>query len=114
METWGLKPGMVGGPPAGCQVWWGARAIYEGRKGLYSVDILWDRQSMVGEEVNAKEALTKWLDKKGLQGLRVRIKKETPYPGDNILISFEEGGFVINANPNRSHGYLYICAYKKV
>jgi len=116
METWGLKPGQVGGPPADCKVWWGARAIYNGAREKYQVDLLWDRQSMTGDvEKDAKErtALFDWINKKGLKGLRRQVKEEAVYPGDNILITFEEGGYIINANPNRSHGYLYICAYKK-
>ncbi len=111
--TWGLSPGTVGGPPAGCQTWWGARAIYNGRKDDYQIDLLWDRQSFTTDDEKAGEALHRWINKTGLKGLRARLKAEAAYPGDNILVSFEEGGYVINANPNRSYGYLYICAYKK-
>ncbi len=112
-ETWGLKPGTLGGAPASVKTWWGARAIYNGSRDQYQVDVLWDRQSMAGEDEKDRKALSNWLDKKGLKGLKARLKAEAVYPGDNILVSYEEGGFVINANPNRSHGYLYICAYKK-
>lgn len=101
MGAWGLSA------PEGVKASWGARAIY---KAPTSIDLLWDRQSMDGPEED-QEKLSVWINKKGLKGLKVLLKKN--YLGGDEMreVEFRDGGYVIRANPRASYGYLYIGAW---
>ena len=104
---------------------WGARAIYN--RNHYAgarmsrakagtgvcVDVVWDRQSIAGEEP-AKRALAQWLAKKtggGMTLLAKRLKADGVYPEDSIEIAIDHGRFHLRANPRSSYGYLYITAW---
>lgn len=110
----GLKPDIpetLWGPPG---AHWGARAIYRrAPKGAMQYELLHDRKSWGGPEQGRKE-LGDWLDKKGLNLLTKYLKKDphAPSPGEDYLVRIEQDGFVLVANPRKSHGYLYLGAWK--
>ena len=101
MSGWGIKA------PEGVATHWGARAIYKAPTGI---DLLWDRQSMDGLQAD-REALSKWINKTGLPGLKKLLKKEYLASDEMREVEFREGGYVIKANPRSSHGYLYLGAW---
>lgn len=116
----GLPPPPNAKPPI-----WGARAIYyrglvkislDRRKQVErqytcTIDILWDRQQFTGEE-EACKPLEDWLNNRGLDALRALCLQEDLQGDENRLIEVNEDGFHLQANPNRSHGYLYMVAWK--
>lgn len=93
-------------PTTSVSCWWGARAIMKRQV----VDILWDRQNMTGSDDAAKKKLADWLNKKGLPALQKLVKKEFLMNDEEREVCIEKDGYYILANPNRSHGYLYIGA----
>lgn len=101
MGSWGIPA------PEGAKVSWGARAIYTAPTGI---DLLWDRQSMDGLEED-RAALSKWINKTGLPGLKKVLKSDYLASDENREVEFKGGGYVIRANPRASHGYLYIGAW---
>jgi len=96
-------------PPADAVRAWGARAIYQN----LAIDLLWDRQSWRPDEKPPAE-FEQWVNKIGLPWLRQAVKDEW-LPGDSDrVLTLDEGQYVMEACPNRSFGYLYICAYERV
>jgi hypothetical protein len=102
---------------------YGARAIYTrdygslggfGRPGVrVNVDVVWDRQSIAGDEP-AKRALAQWLARKtggGMTLLAKRLKAEGVLPSEDREIAIDHGRFHLRANPRKSYGYLYITAW---
>lgn len=85
---------------------WGARAIYQNSY----IDILYDRQSLIGGSESDRIKLGDWLNKIGLPALRKLVVTENLYSDERRFIRFEQGGYYIEANPNKSYGYLYIGA----
>lgn len=120
--AWGLQP------PAGKTVAWGARAIFEvtsvrtprmarGKryvdiKRVPSVDLLWDRQAAMGPE-DERKLLERWVNKKGMKLLNKNLKGLGIEPSDDYQLVIRDSGYVLEANPRKSFGYLYICAYKE-
>jgi hypothetical protein len=111
---WGLQP------PEGVDApLWGARAIYSvdfiAKHGpRVTIELLWDRQSAIGEDKIALRALGAWIDEKGLELIR-RVCLDTRLrPSDSQRVTFhdEADGYTIEADPRASHGYLYLCAYR--
>ena len=98
-------------PPA-LVAMWSARAIYTVKPEPF-VDILSDRQHMHGED-EGKEAkhLCKWLNGEGTKGLQAKCKANDVCPNEACVVEFSGKEFVIKGNPNASHGYLYIVAYR--
>jgi len=96
--SWGLQP------PEGVSVAWGARAIFE--KG--QIDLLWDRTSTMGDEKEVKK-LGKWLNTKGLKGIRREVKNLQTNAEYTVI--YKDDKYTIRANPRRSYGYLYLCAF---
>lgn len=101
MSSWGIKA------PEGVDTHWGARAIYNPPS---SIDVLWDRQSIDGPKKD-RDALSKWINKTGLPGLKKLIKKEYLASDESREVTFRDDGYVIVANPRASHGYLYLGAW---
>ena len=98
-------------PPAGVTLAWGARAIYDTRGGVTSIDLLWDRQSWLGEE---RKALSAWLNEKGIRTIKKACEEAGLAGSSAEVVSWSEGGWTIEASPNQSYGYLYLCAYQAV
>jgi hypothetical protein len=78
------------------------------------IDLLWDRQSGLGSDED-KEALLRWVDTVGMPWLHETMEEQDPYDiGRSVKVFRNEGnGYVIEASPQGSHGYLYIGAWKK-
>lgn len=98
---------------------WGARAIYTGQQ----IDLLPDRQCWYSPTVETDEVndfggsvplarLREWINTKGLPFLRKQA--HTLYPDENRTVTFNDGPFHIEANPQASYGYLYIRAWEAV
>ena len=108
-EHWfGLRPNVTPAPA----LYWGCRAIYHPYEGI---DILWDRQqySDTSEELRkAREALWKWVSDKGLARLKKELARRRIEARDNELVTVIDRTHTIIANPNRSHVYLYIGAWR--
>lgn len=100
--TWGIRPDEKPEP------WWGARAIFKAPDGI---DLLWDRQSFKGSKDDG-EAMNKWLNEKGLPGLKKVLKAEGVRGSEFREVCFESDGYKIVANPRESYGYLYIGAWE--
>lgn len=116
------------GYPCGTEspkLYWGARAILEQGKHDYvgygekrklhwvpgHLDLLWDRQSFVGQEDPDKQKFIDWVNGKVLPAVR---KWAETIPGDSReVFSFDGEGFVLKASPNGSYGYVYIGAWRK-
>lgn len=89
---------------------WGARAIFQGDgRGGLQVDLVWDRQQAIGSE-EGRERLKAALDNYLLPELRHRAGRELDTRSLDVL-RIEAHGWVLEACPNASYGYLYICAY---
>jgi hypothetical protein len=101
--TWGLKPEKE------LPYCWGARTIF---RPPTDIDILWDRQQMVGGTEEERKKLSDWLNKKGIAALKKHLKKHYLGGADSHTetVTDMKAGFFIAANPQRSYGYLYLCA----
>lgn len=99
------------GIPEGVKAAWGARWII--RNG--AVDMVYDRQGAVGDQEERAALVAK---------LNGGILERAFRRADNMLTSGElrpterqevvlahEDGVKVLANPNGSHGYLYVCAF---
>ena len=124
--AWGLKP--PEGIPGAI---WGARAIFsrrlievhfnrvvKGRTKRYiktvdevEISLLWDRQQMVAGNEKERNALTKWINGKGMKLLKRDITASGLSPEEDHCVVIVDGGFKLAANPLASCGYLYIVAY---
>jgi hypothetical protein len=102
---------------------WGARAIWQGSRPY--VDLLPDRQAWSVEQPNMTDAertaaivkmtpLKNWLDTTGLKWLHKAAAEDfVGSTSENRTISFDDGVFHIEANPQGSCGYLYIAAWQR-
>lgn len=101
-------------PPRGAKVAWGARAIFKPVSKNPMIDLLWDRQSAFGDEAERQD-LVEWVRTTGLPGVEEQLEDQAAYAisTSDEVFRFEEGGYVIEASPQRSGGYLYIGAWKK-
>lgn len=100
--AWGISP------PAPKYIAWGARAIYEDN---CQIDLLWDRQEMLGGTDAERQQFNSWLNQWGLPNLRNKVLSARLRPGEGIQIDYQSYDWVIIANPQRSYGYLYIGAF---
>lgn len=89
---------------------WGARLIWP-------ADLLRDRQDMVGDEIE-RERLSKWLNGGALgealaEARRLADRHElAPSDDRQVTLVFDDHGTIV-ANPQGSHGYLYVAAWLK-
>ena len=121
---WGLNP-----VPEGVTAAWGARAIYglEHRRNDYFnngnrrktpkmetvaiIELLWDRQAMVGGSDDERKALAAWVNKVGMDALRKTCALKYITAECDKTVEIHGGGYTIKASPRASYGYLYIAAY---
>lgn len=101
-------------PPKKAKVAWGARAIFKPNTRAPMIDILFDRQDAFGD-VLERQALVDWVSTTGLSRIEAEIdeKAGSDVGRSNDVFRFEDARYVIEASPQRSHGYLYIGAWKK-
>jgi hypothetical protein len=109
--------GLVVREPHSCYVGW--RAIY--KTGF--IDTLPDRTSRRGDDKDV-ERLFDWVDKPArLEGEKrgkspwKRMQEQVPRKlsgSDRENWEFREGNFVLRANPQASHGYLYIALFEEI
>lgn len=91
---------------------WSARAIYSVKPEPF-VDILHDRQCMHGENQNQEaKDLCNWLNAEGIKGLQSVCKQVYLKSDESRIVEYSSKGFIIQATPNASYGYLYIVAYR--
>jgi hypothetical protein len=98
--------GDFGLPMENVTTYWGARAIYKPHDKYCKIDILYDRQSCLGEKADRDE-LVEWLNDKGMPWLKANCKMSS---SSTERIEFKDGKYIIRATPNASYGYLYIGA----
>jgi len=98
--------------PPTLAVMWSARAIYSVKPEPF-IDILHDRQYMYGKNQSqeAKE-LCDWLNNEGIKGLQSVCKQVYLKSDESRIVEYNSKGFIIQATPNASYGYLYIVAYR--
>ena len=98
-------------PPRGTAVAWGARTIYKASSDpdRVMIDILHDRQDRFGDTEQLKP-LCGWIGD-SLKALRVELAGRDVRGDSTETVRIEADGFVLEASPNGSHGYLYIVAY---
>jgi hypothetical protein len=89
---------------------WGARLIWPD-------DLLRDRQDMVGDEIE-RGRLSEWLNGGALGAALTRAREmadrhEWAGSEDRTVTLFEDDEGVIRANPQASHGYLYVAGWLK-
>lgn len=103
-----LAFGCRAGLPEGVAAAWGARWIYPN-------DFVHDRQDLKGENV---EPLKDWLNGGALNAARIRAlelaKTWKMFPSSDttqVLVDDETGTII--ANPQSSHGYLYVAGWLK-
>lgn len=130
-----LKPEWGLPPEANAVAAWGARAIYKfgGRTERVrrkvpksnparyrfvekfvmgaDIDLLWDRQSMVGGTEKERKVLQSWLNKKGLKKLKKECEAQSLTSSCDEVVWVRDGKFGLYANPRSSYGYLYIGAW---
>lgn len=108
-------------PPTQKTIWYGARAIYErnhddrtARRQPYLIDIVWDRQQMLGGRTDReRNAFASFISKKVMPALKRALKENAISPRDDKEVQVEVGDYVAVANPRASHGYLYIGVWPK-
>jgi hypothetical protein len=112
---------------------WGARAILrvqvekkpvrvKGRIRGYDlrstpvIEFVPDRSQYRGPDREAPgpeaKAFFKWIDKKAMPRLRKDADKLGLALNDELTLRVDEGPFHLRANPKKSYGYLYICAWE--
>jgi hypothetical protein len=105
-----LTFGYTRGVPPSVDTAWGCRALVE-QNGM--VDALWDRVDLVGPD---QTQLTEHLDhhvgtawhERASELLRNGVMRTDR---DEEFVLYEDSTVVIKGNTQRSHGYLYVCAY---
>lgn len=104
----GLRPNVEPVP----DLYWGGRAIFRAPEGI---DILWDRQQFnntADARKTDREALWRWIQEKGIPRLRAQLKRQSISARDDVIVSVVDRRHTIIANPKKSHGYLYIGAWR--
>ena len=100
--------------PAEVHTFWSARAIYRWHNGEVNTDIPHDRQAMHRFEADEPaKALAHWLNTDGLPGLQAVCQREQLQPHEVRVAEYRAEGYYVAGNPNGSHGYLYLVAYRE-
>jgi len=73
---------------------------------------VWDRCASLGDEADLK-ALLAWVNNVGMDELVDRLIEDHVRGSDRGVTRVESRGFVMEASPRRSYGYLYIGAWFK-
>lgn len=101
-------------PPKSAEVAWGARAIFKPISKNPMIDILWDRQDAFGDEKEL-QSLVEWVKTTGLPNLEKIIDEKASFSTSTSreVFKFNDGGYVLEASPQGSAGYLYIGVWKE-
>lgn len=99
---WGFSP------PSPRPVAYGARTIFSRRDGDVSIDVLWDRQCMVGGTPKERERFGRWLDAVAFPVIRKAVKARRIYGNDHDVVDLEVDHMHVCFSPRGSCGYLYI------
>lgn len=88
---------------------WGARLIWPN-------DLVHDRQDLISIDDEAKAALVAWLNGGALKAaLTAAAEQARAYDlrptEDRETTLYEDESGVVKANPQASHGYLYVAAW---
>jgi hypothetical protein len=118
VEGFGLKYAMKAALEAGAPVVWGARALWAPRT---RPDLLRDRMGFItppdiaGDERNRRlSALGDLINKNGyIDEAFKRIPSSLSGSDNQHLVLLDNEDVLIEANPNASYGYLYVCASPK-
>lgn len=102
---WGLKRVGVEAPAL-----WGARTILNSGRDLDSVDVVWDRQGVEGEENECRVLLTA-LNGGCLQAWRKHCEKLFIDLASDEIMSYKFAGVEFAFSPQRSYGYVYVTAW---
>jgi hypothetical protein len=94
--------------PEGVACAWGARLIWPD-------DLVWDRTDVFGSEIE-RSALIEWLNGGALSAARLEARRmadayELRGSEDRVVTLHEDEKGVVKANPQSSHGYLYMAAW---
>ena len=106
--------------PEHAEVAWGARAILERvLDGRYRIDILWDRQQLVGNDVRSLiDSVNHQKDR--LDSILIKFPERDDErwaylsltDGRSVdVVAIDRGDFHLRVSPNKSHGYLYMVAW---
>jgi hypothetical protein len=106
-----LKHGYNKGLPSGATTAWGCRAIVGDG---FTIDVPPDRESGFGDH----HTLTGYLRDHGGDAWTAKatalFEAGEIFVGSNREVTlFEDDRAVVKANPRRSYGYLYVCAFFK-
>lgn len=110
-----LKFGYNGGLPPDVRTAWGCRAIVQyDAHALFSLDIPPDRQSGFGHDDSLLGYIRdhdgdEWINK----ATQMFATGELTVTSSDEVTLFEDKRAVIKASPQRSCGYLYVCAFYK-
>src|SRR3954468_21677405 len=105
LDSYSLKFGYGRGLPGGITCAWGARLIYP-------ADLVHDRQDTIKDDIDKPKVLHEWLNSGPLKAaLEKAALREVPAHGSTEIVLYEDERGKILANPQASHGYLYVCAY---
>ena len=99
--------GLWGECPKDAPVAWGARGIME-RDG--AVSLLWDRQSIRGEDHPDWQAFVKHLNGGPLKEA-VKVASMFGPHEDEVRTLYQDDKVTIKGNPRSSYGYVYLIAY---
>lgn len=105
-----LKFGYNRGLPADVATAWGCRAVVQQGQVDYPVD----RESGFGDWKSLVEYVL--FERHGsclVEAERLFVSGELTTKEDREVVLFDDDRAVVKANPQRSHGFLYICAYFK-
>jgi|SRR5215472_3475777 len=87
---------------------WGARLIFPD-------DLLWDRRSMVGDDMAERKALAEWLQAHWATAMDISRgaakRGSLTKTGYEEVVLFKDEVGVIVACPQASGGYLYVAAW---
>jgi hypothetical protein len=96
------------GVPEDVTTVWGARLIAP-------ADLVHDRQDLVAESDEAKQALIAWLNGGAIsQALAALRERYVRGDSDEEFVIFEDDRGKIVGNAQASHGYVYVAGWLKV
>ena len=103
-----LNFGLNAAVPEGTAVAWGARLIFPD-------DLLWDRQSWIGDE-DQRAPTVEWLNGGALKSALARAREmaergELVSSDSRPVVLHEDEQGTIAGDPRGSHGYLYVAGW---
>ena len=106
-----LRFGLSEVVPTGKEAAWGARWIYPN-------DMVHDRQDFHGIDTAEGQKLMTWLNSGAITKARNRAAElddsfDINRTDEETVTLYEDETGIIQANPKRSHGYLYVAGWVK-